>query len=84
MDTLNKNDASLGLEIENYLKSLGQHTPLKSNSLSNAQKIEQISFHFQKIMETLGLDLEDDSLRDSHKRVAKMYINEIYQGRRRL
>jgi GTP cyclohydrolase I len=43
-------------------------------------KINTISWHFEEIMKTLGLDLEDDSLRDTPKRVAKMYVKEVFQG----
>lgn len=55
-------------------------TPLKDNGLSDEQKIEKISGHFKEIMETLGLDLSNDSLQDSPKRVAKMYVQEYFQG----
>lgn len=55
-------------------------TPLKDNGLSDEQKIEKISENFREIMETLGLDLSNDSLQDSPKRVAKMYVQEYFQG----
>jgi GTP cyclohydrolase I len=48
--------------------------------LSDAEKITAITYHFKKIMETLGLDLEDDSLKETPKRVAKMYVKEIFSG----
>lgn len=44
------------------------------------EKIKNIQFHFSKIMETLGLDLTDDSLCETPKRVAKMYVKEIFSG----
>ena len=43
-------------------------------------KIREISHHFRKIMEILGLDLEDDSLKDTPDRVAKMYVQETFSG----
>jgi GTP cyclohydrolase IA len=57
-------------------------TPLRGDAfaLSNAKKIERISHHFRAIMETLGLDLNDDSLRGTPARVAKMYVEEIFSG----
>jgi GTP cyclohydrolase IA len=55
-------------------------TPIKDNGLTRDQKVEVIEQHFQKIMETLGLDLSNDSLRDSPKRVAKMYVDEVFRG----
>jgi len=48
--------------------------------LSDAEKIERISDHFASIMGILGLDLRDDSLRSTPRRVAKMYVNEIFRG----
>ena len=55
-------------------------TPLKDNGLSDEQKITKIAASFQEIMETLGLDLTNDSLQDSPRRVAKMYVQEYFQG----
>lgn len=43
-------------------------------------KIKIISYHFKQIMLTLGLDLEDDSLKGTPDRVAKMYVKEIFSG----
>ena len=48
--------------------------------LSDDEKIAKIAEHFKAIMETLGLDLSDDSLKDTPKRVAKMYVSEIFSG----
>tara|TARA_B110001452_G_scaffold15089_1_gene12280 strand:- start:270 stop:902 length:633 start_codon:yes stop_codon:yes gene_type:complete len=48
--------------------------------LSNQEKIEAISEHFSSIMKILELDLEDDSLKETPKRVAKMYVEELFQG----
>ncbi len=48
--------------------------------LSDDEKIAQIEYHFRQIMETLGLDLTDDSLNGTPKRVAKMYVKEIFSG----
>ena len=57
-------------------------TPMREDAfvLSDAEKIEKIASHFREIMLTLGLDLTDDSLRGTPKRVAKMYIEEIFSG----
>lgn len=48
--------------------------------LSDAEKMAIIEKHFKAIMETLGLDLKDDSLKGTPKRVAKMYVKEIFAG----
>jgi GTP cyclohydrolase I len=55
-------------------------TPMVKNGFSNKEKIEKIAEKFAEIMEVLGLDLEDDSLKDSPRRVAKMYVNEVFSG----
>lgn len=56
------------------------HPHLDSKKLTNQEKIEHIAFHFKEIMKTLDLDLENDSLKDTPKRVAKMYVNEVFSG----
>lgn len=57
-------------------------TPLRNDAfeLSNQEKKERIEHHFRQIMETLGLDLTDDSLKGTPKRVAKMYVEEVFSG----
>ena len=48
----------------------------------DAIKKEEIAYHFEKIMVSLGLDLTDDSLKGTPYRVAKMYVDEIFKGLR--
>lgn len=55
-------------------------TPTFENGLSDEARVEKISGLFREIMLTLGLDLNDDSLRETPKRVAKMYVKEIFSG----
>ena len=57
-------------------------TPLRSDAfeLSDDDKIAEIEKHFTAIMNTLGLDLTDDSLKGTPRRVAKMYVKEIFSG----
>lgn len=57
-------------------------TPLRDDAfdLSDAEKIERIQGHFKEIMDTLGMDMTDDSLKGTPKRVAKMFVNEIFGG----
>ncbi|MDZ4662459.1 MAG: GTP cyclohydrolase I FolE [Pseudomonadota bacterium] len=55
-------------------------TPLVNNGLSRSEKIKQITAHFRGIMETLGLDLMNDSLARSPERVAEMYVDELFAG----
>lgn len=54
--------------------------PYKNNGLSEAEKVTRITEKFRDIMEILGLDLTNDSLQDTPKRVAKMYVQELFSG----
>lgn len=60
----------------------GVQTPLKSDAfeMSNTEKKEKISNLFAQIMDVMGLDITDDSLKGTPHRVAKMYIDEIFSG----
>lgn len=57
-------------------------TPMRDDAFerSDAEKIDGIEYHFREIMELLGLDLTDDSLQNTPKRVAKMFVQEIFAG----
>lgn len=57
-------------------------TPVNKHarSLSNEEKISLIKVKFCEIMDILGLDLDDDSLRRTPERIAKMYVEEIFSG----
>lgn len=76
----NKTDSELGLKIHKHLVDCGVETPQMPSLLSRTDKIDIIESKFRDIMITLGLDLNDDSLMDTPKRVAKMYCNEIFWG----
>ena len=75
-----KTDPALGKKVHEYLMSVGVETPVIDNGLSRKEKIDMIQSNFKEIAITLGLDLNDDSLIDTPKRVAKMYVNEIFWG----
>ena len=75
-----KTDPDLGNRVHEHLIKCGVETPTNPNSLDRKEKIDIIEQHFTAIMNALGLDLGDDSLVDTPKRVAKMYVNEIFWG----
>ena len=60
----------------------GLDTPLREDAfeISDEEKKEKIAILFEEIMNVMGLDLTDDSLKGTPKRVAKMYIDEIFSG----
>ena len=77
-----KTDPELGRQIHEHLVKCGVETPVKDTGqiIDRKGKIEVIETLFADIMKTLGLDLTDDSLIETPKRVAKMYVNEIFWG----
>lgn len=66
-------DAHVGTSID---------TPIKEGAfdLSDDKKVKLIESHFREIMDILGLDLTDDSLKGTPYRVAKMFVKEIFSG----
>jgi GTP cyclohydrolase I len=66
---------------EDHLSSAAD-TPLRPDAfeLDDEEKIEKIEKHFHDIMQILGLDLTDDSLKGTPRRVAKMYVKEVFSG----
>jgi GTP cyclohydrolase I len=66
--------------VRDTLVSKGLETPLIPSQLSPEQKYERIKGLLKEVVETLGLDLSDDSLSETPHRIAKMYVNEIFSG----
>lgn len=60
----------------------GLETPMRQNAfeMSDEEKKYKIAGYFAEIMDILGLDLTDDSLKGTPDRVAKMYVEEIFSG----
>lgn len=77
-----KCDPVLGHQIRQHLIKMGVETPIVDSALAleNKKKIDILEQAFTTIWQTVGMDLDDDSLRETPKRMAKMYINEIYFG----
>jgi GTP cyclohydrolase I len=81
LSTMAKNEELLeALDYEHHWNGLS--TPLRKDAhdLSAEEKILRIQKSFQDIMQTLGLDMNDESLQDTPKRVAKMFVNEVFKG----
>jgi len=57
-------------------------TPMRADAfeMTDDEKMDVIEGHFEKIMQTMGLDLTDDSLKGTPHRVAKMFVKEIFSG----
>ncbi len=68
------------LMVRNALIESRIETPMIETSLSREEKYEKIKFLMKEVIETLCLDLSDDSLNETPHRIAKMYIHEIFSG----
>lgn len=66
---------------DNHISS-GKRTPMRKDAfaLSNEEKKKRIQNNVREIMETLGLDMTNDSLIGTPRRIAKMYVEEIFSG----
>lgn len=79
--TMNDNELSPeAILVRNALIEHGLETPWHDNGLSSEEKKEIIQEHMSSIMQTLGLDLSDDSLTQTPHRVARMFVDEIFSG----
>ncbi len=69
-------------EMGDQHKASSVDTPMRADAFEKTddEKIAAIEPHFKAIMEILGMDLNDDSLRGTPQRVAKMYVKELFQG----
>lgn len=77
-----KVDSVLGQQVHQHLMQMGVETPINHKFLcvENKDKIEKIEYHFTEIWKTMGLDLTDDSLMETPKRMAKMWVLETMWG----
>lgn len=77
-------DPELGKKIHEHLALLKIETPFstitRENIEANGGKYKNIENAQNIIMQVLGLDLKDDSLKDTPRRVAKMFCEEIFYG----
>ncbi len=66
---------------ENHVATSAK-TPLRADAfaISDEEKIEKIQESVKDILHTLGMDLEDDSIKGTPKRVAKAFVNELFMG----
>lgn len=81
-DTSYDTDENLGMEIHAILKQANLETPFfgYEGRVTHAHKLKNVAESFKHIMGNMDLNLDDDSLSDTPKRVAKMYCEEIFVG----
>jgi GTP cyclohydrolase I len=68
------------IQVRDALIEKGLETPMIENKLSAEQKYNRIKDLMGDVLDTLGLDLDDDSLAETPHRIAKMYVHEIFSG----
>ncbi|NNJ78444.1 MAG: GTP cyclohydrolase I FolE [Xanthomonadales bacterium] len=68
------------LVVRDALIREGLETPMIDTGLTAEEKYQRIRFLMTEVVETLGLDLADDSLAETPHRIAKMYVHEIFSG----
>ncbi|CAK4073686.1 GTP cyclohydrolase I FolE [Vibrio sp. 16] len=66
--------------VKDALESRGLETPMVPNQFNREEKKQKIEHHMHKILSLLELDLTDDSLEETPRRIAKMYVDEIFSG----
>ncbi len=66
--------------VRSALDAQGLETPMLDNGLSRDKKYQKISQLMTEVVSTLGLDLTDDSLKETPHRIAKMYVDEVFSG----
>ncbi len=81
LNTAENNHTNMEDQHEDH-QLFSMETPLRADAfeLDDDLKIELIQKHFKEIMLILGLDLNDDSLKGTPNRVAKMYVKEMFKG----
>ncbi|MDN4641654.1 GTP cyclohydrolase I FolE [Agreia sp. PsM10] len=77
VDTL---DESIETMLSPSPTSLRIPYPWNENGLTDAEKVHRIESNFREILATLGLDLNDDSIRNTPNRYAKMLVHEVFEG----
>jgi len=81
MSEIKKPFAMKEITNDNIFRSFSNSPDKNATSESDdEERIKNIALHFEKIMQILGLDLTDDSLKDTPARVAKMYVRETFSG----
>jgi len=75
-------DQLLGLQVASMLEELGIETPVIKKNLSEKTetKTHMIKDNMHDLLDVLGMDVEDDSIKDTPKRLAKMYVGELFWG----
>ena len=72
-----RGETSDAMRVRSALVESGLETPLRETGLTRDEKYTRILASMTDVVATLGLDLDDDSLRETPHRIAKMYVDEL-------
>ncbi|MCP3867809.1 MAG: GTP cyclohydrolase I FolE [Gammaproteobacteria bacterium] len=72
--------SSEAILVRKALQEKGLETPLLPHQHERNEKYKRIKKSFTEIAKTLGLDTNDDSLRETPHRIARMYVDEVFSG----
>lgn len=75
-----KTNSELGLKVRDYLRSKGLLNIESGDFQPSKQKLNKLEKQFSGIIKTLGLNLDDGNLVDTPKRLAKLYVNDLFYG----
>ncbi len=78
--TIDEHLAPEAILVRDALTNAGLETPMRETGLSPQQKYDRIRRLMNDVVQTLGLDTNDDSLAETPHRIAKMYVHEIFSG----
>lgn len=75
-----KTNEELGLRVQNYLKSKGLLNLEEPNALTYDDKRKELERLFESMILVLGLNIDDGNLVETPKRLAKLYLNDLFYG----
>ena len=77
---MNKSDLKLGVQIKRHLNKNKVETPMILNQLDQKDKAKMLTEHYKTIVKVIGLDREDDSIKETPRRIGDMYAHELFSG----
>lgn len=80
MIEVEKTNPELGLKVKEHLKSKGLLNIETDNDFSREERINILEDKFKSIISVLGLNINDGNLRETPRRLAKLYVNELFGG----
>ena len=75
-----KTNSELGLKVREHLTKKGLMNLEDPNDLTHQQKLDELTILFDKMIHILGLNIKDGNLEETPKRLAKLYLNDLFYG----